>query len=155
MAMAHKIIGKINENFRYTFNEEIQIIKNGIVKNISECNAKKEKDIIIIVDFNIYKKRDNNEINIHIIDAFLTETKIILKYYLRYAVFIYETGYKIICPLLYKYQIDIKSFSKDLINYKNIILKDYINKNELMEDINSKDFEYELNDKIFSDSSQE
>ena len=155
----NKIIGKINENFRYTFNEEIQIIKNGIVKNISECNAKKEKDIIIIVDFNIYKKRDNNEINIHIIDAFLTETKIILKYYLspndRYAVFIYETGYKIICPLLYKYQIDIKSFSKDLINYKNIILKDYINKDELEEDINSKDFEYELSSKIFSDSSQE
>ena len=89
----------------------------------------------------------------------MTETKIILKYYLspndRYAVFIYETGYKIICPLLYKYQIDIKSFSKDLINYKNIILKDYINKDELEEDINSKDFEYELNDKIFSDSSQE
>ena len=49
----------------------------------------------------------------------LTETKIILKYYLspndRYAVFIYETGYNIICALLYKYQIDIKSFSKDLI----------------------------------------
>jgi len=89
----------------------------------------------------------------------LTETKIILKYYLspndRYAVFIYGKGYKIICPLLYKYQIDIKSFSKDLINYKNIILKDYINKDELEEDINSKDFEYELNDKIFSDSSQE
>ena len=147
------------DNSQKTFNYEIQIIKNGIINDISECNAKKEKDIIIIVDFNIYKKRDNNEINIHIIDALLTEIKIILKYYLspndRYAVFIYETGYKIICPLLYKYQINIKSFSKDLINYKNIILKDYINKDELEEDINSKDFEYEPNDKIFSDSSQE
>ena len=75
----NKNIGNINEELRFTFNEEIQIIKNGLVKNISECNAKKEKDIIIIVDFNIYKKRDNNEINIHIIDAFLTEIKIILK----------------------------------------------------------------------------
>jgi hypothetical protein len=147
------------DNSQKTFNDEIQIIKNGIINDISECNAKKEKDIIIIVDFNIYKKRENNEINIHIIDAFLTETKIILKYYLspndRYAVFIYGKGYKIICPLLYKYQIDIKSFSKDLINYKNIILKDYINKDELEEDINSKDFGYELSSKIFSDSSQE
>ena len=155
----NKIIENNLYNLKNTFNEEIKMINFDIAQDISKCNAKKEKDIIIILDFNIYKKMENNEINIDKIDAFLAQTKIILKNYLspndRYAVFIFNKQYEIICPLLYKYQIDIKSFSKDLIHYKNNIFKKYIEKDELMEDINSKDFEFDLGGKIFSDDSND
>ena len=147
------------DNLQKTFNDEIQIIKNGIINDISECNAKKEKDIIIIIDFNIYKKKDNNQVNIDKIEAFLIQTKTILHNYLssndRCAIFIYTKRYKIICPLIYKYQIDLQNFYDDLIHYKNTTLSKDIDKDEYLEDINSNNFEFELGGKIFSENSQE
>ena len=43
-----------------TFGDELKTIKNDISKNINECYAKREKDIIILIDFNTYNKKDLN-----------------------------------------------------------------------------------------------
>ena len=109
-----------------TFNEEIETIKGDIIRDIDECNAKKEKDILILIDFNIYNKKEKYvNINSNIIDAFIEETKIILNDYLsindRFGVLIYEKDYKIVCPLVHVNKIDNESFLKDLIYYKNSI----------------------------------
>ena len=73
-----------------TFYEEIQYISKGINNDINECNAKEAKDIIILIDFNIYTNSENKRANI---DAFISQTKIILDNYLspkdRFSLFIY------------------------------------------------------------------
>ena len=108
-----------------TFGEEIEIIKNAILQDIRDCNAKEEKDIIILIDFNIYNhKGEENSLNkTYKIDVFIEQTKEILNNYLsvndRLCVFIYFDEYKIICPLMAVNKIDTNSFSKDLIYYKN------------------------------------
>ena len=108
---------KTNKN--NTFYEEIKIIKKDIIKDINECKSKQTKDVIILIDYNIYIKLENNK---DIINVFIIRTNIILNDYLtlndRFSVFIYKKQYQIICPLIHKYQIDIQSFSKDLENYK-------------------------------------
>ena len=43
-----------------TFYDEILKIRNNIIKNINECNAQKDKDIIILIDFNNYRKKRQN-----------------------------------------------------------------------------------------------
>ena len=40
------------------FGEEIEIIKEYILQDIDKCNAKKERDIVVLIDFNIYDKQD-------------------------------------------------------------------------------------------------
>ena len=125
--LSHKrtiIPGNIQDIKIITFSEEIETIKLDIIRDIDECNAKKEKDIIILIDFNIYNKKEKNlDLNSQIIDAFIEETKIILNDYLslndRLGVLIYEKDYKIICPLINVNKIDNESFSRDLIYYKN------------------------------------
>ena len=108
---------KTNKN--NTFFEEIQIIKKDIIKDINECKSKQTKDVIILIDYNIYTKQENNK---DIINAFIIRTNIILNDYLtlndRFSVFIYKNQYQIICPLIHKYQINIQSFSKNLERYK-------------------------------------
>ena len=109
-----------------TFQQEIEFVKDIIKNEFNECCIKKAKDIIIIIDFNVY----NNEQNSYNdkIEAYIDQTKIILDEYLsnndRLSVFIYSNQYKILCPLLYKSQIDKNSFNYDLINYKKIIFKE-------------------------------
>ena len=122
-----------------TFGEEIEIIKRDIIKYINECNAKKEKDIMVLIDFNLYSKKEKNlNIDTSNINSFIEETILILNYYLstndRFGVAIYENDYQIICPLMRVDKIDNESFSKDLINFKE---KAFNQKNEVEEfDIN-------------------
>ena len=111
-----------NENNKATFKQEMEEIKSEIVAEINECNAKQAKDIIIIIDFNKYYQDMSSMINTDKIDAFIDQTKTIIEKYLsgndRLCTFIYNTQYQIICPLLIKNDIDINSFSQDLIYYK-------------------------------------
>jgi hypothetical protein len=59
-------------------------------------------------------------------------------------VFIYTNQYQIICPLLYKNEIDINSFSKDLIYYKKSIFNEVEETEDFNEDeINENDLEKE------------
>ena len=107
-----------------TFREELDNIKNEILKDINECNIKQAKDIIILIDCNLYKSSANNNNNIHSnrVESFIDQTKTILKNYLsnndRLGVFIYTQKFQIICPLMSKMKIDINNFKKDLIFYK-------------------------------------
>jgi hypothetical protein len=74
---------KINDNDIITFGKEIDIIETDIIQDISECNAKKEKDIIILIDFNIYHKKEGHlNMKVSKIDAFIEQTKVILVDYL-------------------------------------------------------------------------
>ena len=147
---------KINNNYadkdseekkENTFKEELEYIKNEISKNINECNAKQSKDILILIDFNIYMNESNN---LNKIDSFIDQTKTILNNYLssndRLGVFIYTNQYQIICPLMCKNQIDITNFLKDLIYYK----KKFLNEIDETEDfdINEINENYIQNEKI-------
>ena len=136
------------KNINKTFGEEIKSIKVKIIKDISKCQIKKEKDIFILIDFNIYNtKEDNLLIKSTKIDYFIEETFVILNNYLsendRISILIYRTEYKIICPLISVFEIDNENLSKDIIDYKNSIFK--IN-NEFGDDSNIDLNEYEEND---------
>ena len=136
-------------NFR-TFGEELEIIKSKIFEDIEECNAKQEKDIIILIDFNIYnKEEDNMYAKTYKIDEFIEQTIIILNKYLskndRLGVFIYTNKYQIICPLMIVNKIDINNFSKDLLYYKNSFLNETNDTEEY--DINSDEFISSRNNK--------
>ena len=125
-----------------TIKEEIVRIKEDIIRDINEYSQKREKNIIILIDFNIYhdNKRDKN---IHDksnkIESFIQETQLIVKNYLsindNLAVLIYENNYRILCPLLSVKQIDNEGFSKDLLYYKNKIFNKY-NENKHLEEYN-------------------
>ena len=129
-------INNLNENEYkqnwkwYTFKKEMMIIKNDLINDTGECNVKQKKDIIVIIDFNLYnKEQEPKDINNTAkIDSFIDQAKIILDNYLsnndRYGVFIYKNDFQIICPLLEKNKIDLESFSKDLIYYKKYIFKE-------------------------------
>ena len=146
------------KNSKIIFKKEFENIKGKIIEDINECNAKQEKDLIILIDFNIYNKKGEKIVNQnHKINLFIEETMLILNNYLsssdRLSVFIHSKNYQIICPLMKVDQIDNDSFSKDLIYYKNKILnvvkeKEYNN--------NNLDFkEFNLGGNISSDHSQE
>ena len=107
-----------------TLKEEIDKIKKNILQDINECKEKKEKDILILIDFNLYNNKQEED-NDNPIDIFIEQTILILNKYLakndKFCVFVYTNIYKIICPLMNVVKIDSNNFSKDLINYKNII----------------------------------
>ena len=117
---------KISIKNKNSFKKEFVIITKDLINDIGECNAKQTKDILIIIDFNIYSQDEKNKSNYDKIDSFIDQTKTILDNYLssndRLGTFIYKTQYQIICPLVSKNKIDIESFSKDLIYYKKTIL---------------------------------
>ena len=146
-----------------TFGEEIENIKKYILENISECNAKEDKDILILIDFNIYDKQvENIYSKTYKIDAFIEQTILILNNYLsindRFSTFIFTNKYQIICPLMHVNKIDMNNFSKDLIYYKNLYFDE--NKKTVDNDFNSnelqyKDFEYNLDENKFSENSFE
>ena len=129
-----------------TFGDELSSIKEIIYQDINESNAKQERDIIILIDFNIYNKEEKNiTVKISRIDAFVEETIVILNNYLsnndRLGVLIYKNDYKIICPLMKVNEIDNDNFSKDLIYHKNNLCI----KNDEIEDY---DFNFEIDNDI-------
>ena len=133
---------KSNSINSITFGDEIENIKNNILSDFGECNAKTEKDIIIIIDLNIYisNYKDNLFAKTYKIDSFIEQTQLILNTYLskndRFCVLVYTDEYKMICPLMKVNQIDINIFSKDLIQYKNMILNENFEVDEFDEKIN-------------------
>ena len=150
------------------FGEEIEIIKEYILQDINKYNAKKERDIVVLIDFNIYDKQDEEIFNkSYKIDNFIEQTMTILNNYLtskdRFAVFIYINQYQIICPLIGVDKIDAKSFSRDLKYYKKCAFKeddneledDDININFNLNDLQSKDIRNEFANKNFDDNSLE
>ena len=156
-------ISEINQSllFTKTFGDEITSIKEKIYQNINECNAKQEKDIIILIDFNVYNKREKNLLtNETKIDAFVEETIVILNNYLsnndRLSVFIYMNAYKIICPLMCVNKIGVENFSKDLIFYKNKILNETDEKAEFDIDFDmDNDIKFDLDGNNRSEHSEE
>ena len=154
-----------------TFGKEIEKIKKDILKDIDECNAKKEKDIIILIDFNIYDKSEEKiSTKKYRIDAFIEETILILNKYLslsdRFCVFIFINEYQILCPLMSVNQIDNNSFSKDLNSFKNKTFSENSEINEAKEyDINlninfnfkefKSDIEYSENNNLSQHSQEE
>ena len=116
-----------NEKKLVTFDKNLKEIKNSLIEDINKCNLKQAKDVIIIIDFNIYNLNEDNveQINFSKIDSFIEQTKLILDEYLssndKIGIFIYKEQYQIICPLIKKNKVDINSFSNDLIYHKNKI----------------------------------
>ena len=125
---------KMSPNNNLSFGKELQIIKKSLIIDLEGCNAKQEKDIAIIIDFNIYNFNGGiiNQGNLRKLDSFLDQTKVILEEYLsnndRLATFIFTDMHQIICPLTLKNNIDINNFSKDLDYYRNSIF--HLNKDE-------------------------
>jgi len=146
-----------------TFGKKIEDIKSKILENINKFEIKKEKDILILIDFNLYSNHEDNlYIKTYRIDAFIDETISIVNNYLsgydRLSVFIYTSEYHIICPLMYVKEIDKNSFSKDLINYKNATFKEKGETEEYdinFNDFKDKDFELNLEGENINDYSHE
>ena len=67
-----------NEN---TFKDEMEDIISEISTDINECNAKQSKDIVILIDFNLYLN-DSKNISNNKIDSFIDQAKTILNNYL-------------------------------------------------------------------------
>ena len=114
----------IKDKHNITFGDKIKLIKLDILQDINECKAKQEKDIIILIDFNIYNiNEETTSINESRIDSFIEESKVILNNYLslndKFGLLIYLDDYKIICPLTNVEKIDNNIFSKDILEYKN------------------------------------
>ena len=134
----------LDEKYENTFGKEMDIIKEEIEKDISECNAKQSKDLIILIDFNSYDMESNNNNNVvNKVESFIDTTKTILNNYLsnndKLGVFIFTNQYQIICPLMCKNEIDINNFSKDLMNYK----KKNFHEHEATEDFDLNEKEYQ------------
>ena len=135
-------IRKSNNINSVTVGEEIKHIKNNILFDVAECNEKKERDIIILIDLNIYDNKDEDILfsKTYKIDSFIEQTQLILNKYLsnndRLCVLIFADDYEIICPLMKVNKIDINSFSKDLIHYKNLFLNENVENEEFEENIN-------------------
>ena len=132
---------------KVTFGKELEKVKNNIIKDINEFSEKKEKDIIILIDFNLYyNTQENNyqEDNLYTktykIDSFIEQAILILDNYLskkdRFCAFIYSNDYQLVCPLSDVNKIDANSFFKDLLYYKN-------------NSINEEDYELNVNNNEF------
>ena len=107
-----------------TFGEKIDEIKNEIIQDIGECNNKQEKDILILIDLNLYnKKEEGTHSKEYKIEAFIDQTILILNNYLslndRLCIFIYKKYFKIICPLTTTDKLDKTSISNDLKNIES------------------------------------
>ena len=145
-----------NNEYQTTFEQEMIKIKNSLINDLNKYYSKKEKDIIIIIDFNIYNQNDNNIVNTYKIDTFIDQTETILDNYLsnddKLGVFIYSDHYQIICPLIKKKEIDTNHFTQDLIYYKNNIYEEGW---ETEDDLNSSGFQNEENIKLNSNNDSE
>ena len=148
-----------NEKKLVTFDKNLKEIKNSLIEDINKCNLKQAKDVIIIIDFNIYNLNEDNveQINFSKIDSFIEQTKLILDEYLssndKIGIFIYKEQYQIICPLITKNKVDINSFSNDLIYHKNKIFD--INETENSEICENKENPIDNFNYFSSEGSQE
>ena len=148
-----------NEKKLVTFDKNLKEIKNSLIEDINKCNLKQAKDVIIIIDFNIYNLNEDNveQINFSKIDSFIEQTKLILDEYLssndKIGIFIYKEQYQIICPLITKNKVDINSFSNDLIYHKNKIFD--INETENSEICENKENPIDNFNNFSSEGSQE
>ena len=151
---------------RQTFGEKIQNIIQNIFEDINECNEKQEKDILILLDYNIYENKqedeDNQFMKTYKIDIFIDQAKIILNNYLstkdRYSVLVYGEEYQIICPLMGVEQIDVDNFSKNLDYFKKTTFNEKTETEEYdiySDDLKDNDLEFNLKDKNMSDASLE
>ena len=154
---------KENDINKITFGEKIKEINEEIIQDINEFDIKQEKDILILIDLNIYNKK---EYYIHSIedklDAFIDQTLIILNNYLSQndslCALIFKKYTKIICPFMPLNKIDKSSVSNNLSYYKNKTLnvekeEDYkIN----LDEYNHNDVEFNLGRNYnISENSQE
>ena len=141
-----------------TFKTEMDKIKIEINKDISECDIKQAKDILILIDFNTYDQESNiNNIAKNKIEYFIEQAKTTLQSILnndRLGVFIYTKEYKIICPLKYKNEIDINNFYNDLIYNKKKFFGeiDQVNIDDIL--INEK-LEFQSNNDNFTENRSE
>ena len=151
----------INEK---TFGDEIANIKKDIVQDIEEFNIKKEKDVLILIDFNIYRKNKDDDVftKTYKLDSFIEQTITILKDYLstsdRFCAIIFYNEFKIICPLMDISKIDFNFLYQELNNSKNNIFKEKNNEDENKEKlIEFKDnlFGFNLNNKISESSNDD
>ena len=75
LTIRNRTLEENTENKKETFFEEIQKIKNDVIKDINECKAQQAKDIILLIDFNQYNtKSENHNINMNKIDTFILQT---------------------------------------------------------------------------------
>ena len=99
--------------------DKMRIIIEHIFTDLSECNEKQLKDIIILIDCNHADKLT--------VDSYIDVTKTIIKNYLtnndRLGVFLLVSENIIICPMMRKCEIDILNFSKDLDKYSDKLFK--------------------------------
>jgi hypothetical protein len=99
--------------------DKMRIIIEHIFTDLSECNEKQLKDIIILIDCNYTDKLT--------VDSYIDVTKTIIKNYLtnndRLGVFLLVSENIIICPMMRKCEIDILNFSKDLDKYSDKFFK--------------------------------
>ena len=151
----------INEK---TFGDEIANIKKDIIQDIEEFNIKKEKDVLILIDFNIYRKNKDDDVftKTYKLDSFIEQTITILKDYLstsdRFCAIIFYNEFKIICPLMDISKIDFNYLYQELNNSKNNIFKEKNNEDENKEKlIEFKDnlFGFNLNNKISESSNDD
>ena len=123
--------------------DKISEIIEKINNDINETNEKQLKDIIVLIDCN-----SSNKV---VIDSYIDVTKTIVKNYSsnndRIGVFFLKKEYRIICPMIKKESIDIKTFSEDLDTSLEKLLKkekveynSFINK-EIQEKIKSEGFD--------------
>ena len=132
-----------------TFAGKIEEINNDIIQDINECNSTQEKDILILIDLNLYNKQEDG---IHSkrykIDAFIDQTILILNNYLspydRTSIFIYKKYIKIICPLATTNKIDKNSISNDLKNITFNLENKEEEYNINFTNYKDKDFEFNL-----------
>ena len=128
-----------------SFKTEMIIIKNDIMNDLEEFNSKQTKDLIILIDFNIYNQEDKINDNTNRINSFIDQTITILDNYLlrndRLGVFIYKNQHQIICPLTAKSEIDLDSFSKDLYYYKYTLNEIKEDEESSINDVIENDFE--------------
>ena len=147
-----------------TFGDEIANIKKDILKDIEEFNIKKEKDVLILIDFNIQRKNKDDDVftKTYKLDSFIEQTITILKDYLsisdRFCAIIFYNEFKIICPLMDINKIDFNFLYQELNNSKNNIFKEKNNEDENKEKlIEFKDnlFGFNLNNKISESSNDD
>ena len=157
------MLNRTKEKNNVTFSNQIEALKEDLLRNIEELNAKKEKDIIILIDFNIYNKKEKDAfIKSSNLDSIFEETLTILNNYLsgddRFCLIIYSDKYQLICPLMKADLIDNESFSKDLINYKNKVFnktKENGVYNINFEEIKDKDIIFNLEGNNIGENSEE
>ena len=159
----NRSFNQINSNIG-TFGEAFEKIKKVISEDINDCDEKQKKDIFLLIDFNLYnnKQEENLYTKTYKIEAFIEQAIIILNNYLstydRLCVLNFINEYQIICPLMPVNEIDTNNFSKDLINSKIKAFNENTETDEydiLSNDLKINDFEIDLDENLSDNSLEE